>query len=109
MEEKGHLKEQKKCGEWEGRERGGELGSRGRGQPEHLEVAPPPPPQPREASSVTHPGEGKGEGGLHQLTKGAVRHWAVHSCRVSRPRWQSQPVQQSRGQQTARRQGEEWC
>ena len=69
MEEKGHLTERRKCGEWEGRESGGVLGSRGRGQLEHLEVAPPPPPQPREASSVTRPGEGKGEGGLHKLTK----------------------------------------
>lgn len=40
MEEKGHLKERRKCGEWEGRESGGLLGSRGRGQPEHLKVAP---------------------------------------------------------------------
>lgn len=103
VEEKGHLKEQRKCGEWEGRESGGVLGSRGRGQPEHVKVSPH-----AKRGQLSDPLWGRQRRGRAPPThqRGAVLRWAVRSRRLSRTRRRSQPVQQSRSQQTARRQGE---
>lgn len=103
MEEKGHLKEQRKCGEWEGRESGGVLGSRRRGQPEHVKGAPH-----AERGQLSDPPWGRQRQGRAPPThqREAAPRRAVRSRRLSRPRQRSQPVRQSRGQQTARRQGE---